>query len=82
MNIPDTLKALRDLANTLPHDGNDTADDLHEAEFLLASCEPALAPAAFSHCMALFVRLRERAVLNADVAMLREGVNRYGHCGQ
>lgn len=82
MDIPNTLKALRDLANTLPHDGTQASDDLHEAEFLLASCAPPLAPAAFQQCMALFVRLREQAQYRAAVDFLRDGVTRFGHCSQ
>lgn len=62
MNISDTLSALRTLAADVPMDEVAAADDLFEAEYLLASCEPRLSEAAYQHTMSMFLRLRARAV--------------------
>ena len=65
MNITATLNALRTLAADVPHDAVAQQEDEHEAEFLLASCDPPLSSAAFAHSMGMFHRLRERAVSEA-----------------
>lgn len=62
MNIRDTIQAIRTLAADVPPDAVAAEDDMHEAEFLLASCDPPLSGAAFQHTMSMFLRLRERAI--------------------
>lgn len=61
MNIPQTIKAMQDLARTPSHGPADDADDLDTAEYLLATCQPPLAAAAFEHLMAQFHHLRAQA---------------------
>lgn len=67
MTIRETIQAIRTLAADVPHDEVQAADDLHEAEFLLASCEPPLSGAAYQHTMSMFMRLRERAIQAQEV---------------
>jgi hypothetical protein len=67
MTIRDTIQAIRTLAADVPHDAAGEADDLHEAEFLLASCDPPLSAAAYQHTMSMFLRLREQAVQSQEV---------------
>lgn len=62
MTIRDTIQSIRDLAAEVPHDAECVAEDLYTAEFILASCEPPLSGAAYSHLMSMFIRLRERAI--------------------
>lgn len=62
MGISETLAKLRELAADVPHDDPEALDDMYEAEFLLASCDTPLSAAAFQHSMAMFLRLRSRAV--------------------
>ena len=81
MTIKETLQALRELAQEPVLTGEDTLDDMATAEHLLLTCEPRLSDAAFAQCMRLFITLRERAQTNHDTAMLRDGVDRFGHGG-
>ena len=62
MDIRSTLAALRQLAAEIPHDEECVLEDMLTAEHLLATCEPALAPAAFQAAMQMYLRLRDRAL--------------------
>ncbi len=67
MNIHDTLKAIRELAADVPLDAESLGDDMHEAEYILATCEPRLSTAAYHHSMSMFLGLRARALKARDI---------------
>lgn len=56
MTIKETIAALDQIAATPRHDAACEADDIGEAEYLLATCEPKLSSAAFHHMMGRFMR--------------------------
>lgn len=56
MGIKETIAALDALAATSRETPAESADDIEEARFLLASCDVRLSDAAFHHMMGRFCR--------------------------